>query len=182
MNIYLKIKKRTTGRIGRKAFFLPGLACISFITILGSFSASFIVFNQGDFLNLAISLFLLLLVLYYLLPAIIKRFHDFGLSGWFCLFILIPPLFSDLSYLTESFNYELWHTLIQNPLFLLFDKFLSGLYLLTILFICLIPGQKTKNKYGEVSVYRKNKWRILGWIVFVILFSLSWFTLLFQAV
>ena len=183
MNIYLKIKKNSIGRVGRKAFFLPGLTCISFMHILLSFSAFFFVFSQGNYLNMTISLLLLLLVLFFFSPEIIKRFHDLRLSGWFCLLIFVPPLFSTSTYLLDTlYYYQIWEPLSQNLLFLFLYKSIPILHILTILFIFLMPGQKNKNKYGEVPVYRKNKWRILGWILFVILFFLSSFMRLISSV
>ena len=91
-----RLKEKSIGRINRKEFLLPGLfvgMVLPTILLLLLFSIGVIVVEILEYTNLFITfpLFLILmssLITYPLLPSIIKRLHDIGLSGWFS--VIIP--------------------------------------------------------------------------------------------
>ena len=152
------LKKRYQGRMNRRVFSLQFLCLSAFF--LSFWAIASYVIGQANCENKHIISFLqqIILIVFYIallffttfnfLPAIIKRLHDVGLSGWFSLLA-----FSSILGLLEpsiSFYLFIGHILI-------------------VLFLLLMPGQNKENKYGKITIHKKSKNRTNLWIISAIL-------------
>ena len=158
------LKKRYQGRINRRAFALQFL-CLSafFLSFWAIFSY---IIGQANCENKHIISVLqqIILIVFYIallffttfnfLPAIIKRLHDIGLSGWFSLLAFS----SILGLLGPSIFFQ-WVLVIG--------------HILIVLFLLLMPGQNKENKYGEITIHKKSKNRTNLWIISAILIIAS---------
>ena len=159
------LKKRYQGRINRRAFALQFL-CFSaalfliFWAIIGYLNGQFscegglpVSFLQ-KITTIVFYVALLSLIPSLFLPAIIKRLHDIGLSGWFSLLAFS----SILGLLGPSIFFQ-WVLVIG--------------HILIVLFLLLMPGQNKENKYGEITIHKKSKNRTKLWIISAILIIAS---------
>ena len=140
------LRKRYQGRINRReftlqflcfgaVFFLSFWAIISYLHGQANCESGHIVSFLNQIVTIVFYTVLLSLIPPLFLPAIIKRLHDIGLSGWFSLLA-----FSSILGLLEpsiSFYLFIGHILI--------------------VFLLLMPGQNKENKYGEITIHKKAK-------------------------
>lgn len=80
------------GRIGREVFWLANILCA--LVTLPFVRSQLMLAVDGEtgtvVVNSAFGAILLLVLLWAEVALIVKRLHDRGLTGWFCLFLAIP--------------------------------------------------------------------------------------------
>ena len=160
------LKKMFTGRMGRKEFLLPGLFFVMFPILLPGL---LIILASAQVLSDSVSLPLMPLPALALTPFIVKRLHDIGLSGWFSvvLFLTMPTFTFPTSFLS-GIDVKTYGSIVTFTLIIL-----SLIHIISLLFL-LFRGGKAENKYGAMSVYKKNRIRTLFWVIFLALLIIGY--------
>ena len=154
------LKKRSKGRMNRKEFLLPGLFFVVLPVLL---LFAFLLGEIARTLPVAIMFFSTL----FFLPFIIKRLHDIGLSGWFSLIsLLATPTTLYYFVAPKPFIVGVPVGIKETPLYILLT--LLTTFMISVLFLLLMPSSKTTNKYGPIPLYKKSKIRILFWVIFTL--------------
>ena len=163
--------------MGRKEFLLPGLFFVMLPIPVSILLSIFFGLSDEEMLVFVVAPILFLALLFFV-PAITRRLHDIGMSGWFSvvLYLTAPATFYCYIHfvgfiIALAINANSAYTLRIVQENLLLSAVLSTLaliYILSISFLFSKRGNKTGNKYGAVSVYDKKKQKVLR-IAFTVL-------------
>ena len=154
------LKKMFTGRMNRKQFLLPGLFFVVLPILL------LLTIPLGEIaLMLPTSIMFFSTLLF--IPFIIKRLHDIGLSGWLSLIsFLTTPVILYYFVIFKLLTVNIPGKIKEIPLYMLLILFIT--FMISVLFLLLMPGSKTANKYGPIPLYKKSKIRVLFWVIFAL--------------
>ena len=168
--------------MGRKEFLVPGLVFVMLPIPMSILLWIFFILSDEEMLVFVV-VSILFLVLLFFVPAITRRLHDIGMSGWFSvvLYLTAPAAFYCyffianfitvliLNFIINANDSYAFRVIIQENLLL--SAVLSTLaliYILSISFLFFKRGGVTENKYGTTPVYDKKKQKVLR-IAFTIL-------------